>query len=104
MTAPLATAKGREHDFTRDPFFPLTMKPGARKALNSFAIELVVYGALVVGYFFAVLHFLGGWLANLDKENIKLYALVSIALIIGQAVVLETVTTFIFKLIRGRSE
>ena len=72
--------------------------------LTSFAIELVVYGALVVGYFFAVLHFLGGWLSHLDKSNIKLYALVSIALIIGQAVVLETVTTFIFKLIRGRSE
>ncbi len=80
------------------------MKPGARKALNSFAIELVVYGALVVAYFFLVLHFLGGWLARLDKESIKLYALVSIALIIGQAVVLETVTTFIFKLLRGRSE
>lgn len=80
------------------------MKSGASKVLTSFAIELVVYGALVVGYFFAVLHFLGGWLSQLDKSNIKLYALVSIALIIGQAVVLETVTTFIFKLIRGRSE
>lgn len=80
------------------------MKSGARKALNSFAIELVVYGALVTGYFFAVLHFLGGWLAHLDQENIKLYALVSIGLIIGQAVVLETITTFLFKLIRGRSE
>ena len=58
----------------------------------------------MAGYFFAVLHFLAGWLAQLDKDSIKLYALVSIALIIGQAVVLETITTFIFKLIRGRSE
>ncbi len=80
------------------------MKSGARQALTSFAIELVVYGALVVAYFFLVLHFLGGWLSHLDKENIKLYALVSIGLIIGQAVVLEAVTTFIFKLLRGRSE
>jgi hypothetical protein len=80
------------------------MNSGARKALTSFAIELVVYGALVVAYFFLVLHFLAGWLAQLDKQNIKLYALVSIGLIIGQAVVLETITTFIFKLLRGRSE
>ena len=80
------------------------MKAGAKKALQSFAIELVVYGLLVVVYFFLVLHFLGGWLAHLDKQNIKLYALVSIALIIGQAVVLESITTFIFKLLRGRSQ
>ncbi len=80
------------------------MKAGAKKALQSFAIELVVYGLLVVAYFFLVLHFLGGWLAHLDKQNIKLYALVSIALIIGQAVVLESVTTFIFRLLRGRSQ
>lgn len=80
------------------------MKAGARKALQSFAIELVVYGILVVAYFFLVLHFLGGWLAGLDQSNIKLYAIVSIALIIGQAVVLESVTTFIFKWLRGRSQ
>ena len=80
------------------------MKADAQKALQSFAIELVVYGILVVVYFFLVLHFLGDWLAHLDKSNIKLYALVSLGLIIGQAVVLETITTFIFKLIRGRSQ
>lgn len=75
-----------------------------RKTLYSFLGELVVYGLLVVAYFFLVLHFLGGWLARLDKENLKLYALVSIALIIGQAVVLESITTLIFRLFRGRSE
>lgn len=80
------------------------MKAGAQKALQSFAIELVVYGILVVAYFFLVLHFLGGWLAHLDKSSIKLYALVSIGLIIGQAVVLESVTTFIFKWLRGRAQ
>ena len=80
------------------------MKPEARKALTSFAIELVVYGILVVAYFFLVLHFLGDWLAHLDKQSIRLYALVSIGLIIGQAVVLESITTFLFRLLRGRSE
>ncbi|HEY3662809.1 MAG TPA: hypothetical protein VGL24_06615 [Chthoniobacterales bacterium] len=80
------------------------MKSDTRKTLYSFLGELVVYGLLVVAYFFLVLHFLGGWLANLDRENVKLYALVCIGLIIGQAVVLESVTTFIFRLLRGRSE
>ena len=80
------------------------MKSDTRKTLFSFLGELVVYGLLVLAYFFLVLHFLGGWLSHLDKQNIKLYALVSIGLIIGQAVVLEWVTTFIFRLLRGRSE
>ncbi len=80
------------------------MKSDTRKTLYSFAGELVVYGILVVAYFFLVLHFLGDWLANLNKENVKLYAFVAIGLIIGQAVVLESVTTLIFRLMRGRSE
>ena len=80
------------------------MKSDARKTLYSFLGELVVYGLLVVAYFFLILHFMGDWLSHLDKQNDKLNALVSIGLIIGQAVVLEWVTTFIFRLLRGRSE
>jgi len=80
------------------------MKSDTRKTLYSFLGELVVYGILVTAYFFLVLHFLGGWLAHLNKENVKLYSLACIGLIIGQAVVLEWVTTFIFRLLRGRSE
>lgn len=80
------------------------MKSDASSTLFSFFAELVVYGVLVTAYFFLVLHFLGGWLADLDKQNVKLYALVCIVLIIGQAVVLEWVTTFLFRLLRGRSE
>ena len=80
------------------------MKSDASSTLLSFFAELVVYGVLVTAYFFLVLHFLGGWLADLDKQNVKLYALVCIVLIIGQAVVLEWVTTFLFRLLRGRSE
>ena len=80
------------------------MKAEARKALLSFCIELLVYGVFVVAYFFAVLHFLSGWLSRLDMESIRLYGLVSIGLIIGQAVILEWVTTFLIRLLRGRSE
>jgi hypothetical protein len=80
------------------------MKADTRKTLYSFLAELAVYALLVVAYFFLVLHFLGGWLSRLDQQDVKLYALVSIGLIIGQAVVLESVTTLIFRLFRGRSE
>ena len=94
-----ANGPGKRSDFDRK-----TVKAEARKTLISFSIELVVYALLVVAYFFLVLHFLGDWLAHLDKQHIRLYALVSIALIIGQAVVLESVTTFLLRLLRGRSE
>jgi hypothetical protein len=80
------------------------MKIDTRRTLLSFFAELVVYSALIVAYFFLVLHFLGNWLGHLSKENIKLYAVVAIGLIIGQAVLLEWVTTFLFRLLRGRSE
>ena len=80
------------------------MTPEDRKTLFSFLIELVVYGILVAAYFFLVLHFLGDWLADLDKRSVRLYALLAIGLIIGQSVVLEWVTTFLFRLLRGRSE
>jgi hypothetical protein len=80
------------------------MTPEARKTFFSFLVELVVYGILVAAYFFLVLHFLGDWLAHLDKRSVRLYALLAIGLIIGQSVVLEWVTTFLFRLLRGRSE
>jgi hypothetical protein len=84
--------------------------PAARKAqvariLRAFFLELVIYGALVTGYFFAVLHYLGDWLVNLETQHIRIYALLCILLIIGQAVVLEAVTTGLMRLLRGgRSE
>lgn len=68
-------------------------------------IELPIYAVLVIAYFFLVLHFLSDWLGTLHKQHVLLYALTSIALIIGQAVVLESVTTMLLRLFRGgRSE
>jgi hypothetical protein len=80
------------------------MKAETRRTVLAFLVELLLYAILVVGYFFLVLHFLGPSLANLHKNHIPFYALVSVALIIGQAVVLEALTTFLIRLIRGRSE
>ena len=76
-----------------------------RRTLRAFALELAISAALVTGYFFAVLHFLGDWLVQLETQHIRIYALVAILLIIGQAVVLEAVTTGLLRLLRGgRSE
>jgi hypothetical protein len=80
------------------------MKIDTSTTLRAFVIELAVYAVLVTGYFFLVLHFLSGWLQELHLHHVKLYALVAIVLIIGQAVLLESVTTWLFRLIRGRSE
>jgi hypothetical protein len=74
------------------------------KTLWAFLVELAIYGVFVTGYFFLVLHFLAGWLQDLNLHHVKLYALLAIALIIGQAVVLESVTTWLMRLLRGRSE
>jgi hypothetical protein len=80
------------------------MKAEASRTLRAFLIELAIYAVLVSGYFFLVLHYLSGWLQDLHLHNVKLYALVAIALIIGQAVVLESVTTWLLRFLRGRSE
>ena len=83
---------------------PDRVKSGAAQTFKAFLIELVVYAALVVGYFFLVLHLLGSWLHSLATQHRYTYAGVAILLIIGQAVFLESVTTFLMRLIRGRSE
>lgn len=81
------------------------MKAETSTTLRAFLIELAVYGVLVTGYFFLVLHFLSGWLQDLHLHHVKVYALVAIALLIGQAVLLESLTTWLFRLLRGgRSE
>jgi hypothetical protein len=80
------------------------MKKEAAKTLRAFSIELGVYAVFVVGYFLLVLHFLGDWLHGLFDHHRVSYAFVAISLIIGQAVVLEFVTTFLMRLLKGRSE
>ena len=79
-------------------------KTEASNTLKAFLVELILYAALVTGYFFLVLHYLSGWLQELHLHHVKVYAIVAIALIIGQAVLLESVTTGLLRFLRGRSE
>ena len=80
------------------------MKKKTIRTVRAFAIELVIYAFLVVAYFFLVLHLLGHWLYQLEVQHRYVYAALAILLIIGQAVLLESVITFLIRLIRGRSE
>jgi len=79
------------------------MKPDAARSLRVFAAELAIYAVLVTAYFFLVLHVLGNWLYRLETQHRVIYAFVSILLIAGQAVVLDAVTTVLFRLLRRRS-
>jgi hypothetical protein len=72
--------------------------------LQAFGLELILYALLVTGYFFFVLQYLSGWLQELHLHHVKLYALVAVVLIVGQAVLLENVTTWLLRFLRGRSE
>ena len=76
------------------------MNKDETKSLRVFAIELVIYAVLVTVYFFLVLHLLGNWLYRLETQHRILYAVVAILLIAGQAVVLDAVTTLLFRLLR----
>ena len=80
------------------------MKKETAKTLRAFLIELVIYAVLVVAYFFLVLHFLGEGLYQLETRHRYAYAGVAILLMIGQAVVLQNVTTVLLRLIRRRAE
>jgi hypothetical protein len=80
------------------------MKKEAASTFKAFAVELVIYAVFVTAYFFLVLHFLGEWLYQLQLHHRYIYATVALLLIIGQAVVLENVTTILLRLLRGRTE
>lgn len=78
------------------------MSAPPKRTLLGFAIELVIYAALITIYFFLVLSFLGDWLRSLFLEHRDVYAVVAILLMIGQAVVLELVTNILATFLRLR--
>jgi hypothetical protein len=78
------------------------MKTETAKSVRAFVMELAVYAVLVTVYFFLVLHLLGDWLYHLETQHRYVYAVVALMLIAGQAVVLDAVTSVLFRLLRGR--
>lgn len=76
----------------------------AQKFLRSLMVEIAIYVVLVTAYFFLVLHFLSGWLKDIYDGNRLLYAVATLALIVGQGVLLEVVTTKLLGFLRSRME
>ena len=68
--------------------------------VRNFLIELIIYGTLVVAYFFAALRFLGNILTTLFKNNLHTYAFVALVLIIIQGVLLDSLTSFLLDQIK----
>jgi len=80
------------------------MEKEARGSLRSFVLEMFVYAALVTGYFFLVLHFLGGWLFRLFEQQRTGYALTALALIIAQGFILEVLTRLLLTFFQRRTQ
>jgi hypothetical protein len=68
--------------------------------IRNLFIEILIYGALLVVYFFVVLRYLGDFLTNLFNEQLFLYSLLGLGLIVAQAVLLETITSYLIRLLR----
>lgn len=67
---------------------------------KTFFFELLLYAVLLVVYFAFVLHYLGGWFKELYDHNRNLFAVMALAVMIGQTVGLEIVSSFLIWLLR----
>ena len=75
-------------------------KSKIRTLIINFIIEMVIYGILVIAYFYLVLRYMGVFLNDLYHNNLVVYAILGLILIVAQAVVLEAVTSFLIDRLR----
>ena len=68
--------------------------------LRNILIELLIYSVLLVIYFFAVLRYLGQFLTELFYSQSVIYAFLGLALIVAQGVLLESLTSYLIRLLR----
>jgi hypothetical protein len=73
---------------------------GFKTLVRNFVVEILIYGALVVGYFLLVLRLLGGPLDLLFQRNLMLYGIVGLVLIAAQGMLLDAVTSYILRWLR----
>lgn len=76
------------------------MNPKLRRKLRNFAIEMLIYGALVAVYLFLVIRYLADWLTQLFDSNLTAYAIIALVFIIAQSVFLDSFTSFIMHRLR----
>jgi hypothetical protein len=68
--------------------------------IRNLVIEMVVYALLLVGYFYAVLRFLGDFLTQLFRDQLVVYGFLGLVLIVAQALILELLTSYFIRLLR----
>lgn len=73
-----------------------------RNLLRDFGLEVALYSGFVAIYFFLVLRYLDEQLTALFHRNLTLYTLVTVFLLVGQAVLLEWLTRHLVRWVRLR--
>lgn len=68
--------------------------------LRNLIAEILIYGILLVGYYFLVLNHLGDWLTSISASNLILYAFLGLGLILAQGVLLDLTTTLLLRYLR----
>lgn len=76
-------------------------KQRVRVIIRTFVIELIIYGILLVAYFFAVLRSLSALLTRYFETNLVVYAFLGLGLIVAQGVVLDAITSAITSSVRS---
>jgi hypothetical protein len=66
-----------------------------RVFVRNLVVEVIIYGVLVIAFFFAVFHLLGDTLTDLFGTNRFVYALLGFGIILFQGIVLDLVTSFL---------
>lgn len=72
-------------------------KQEPRILFRNLFVEIVIYSVLVVVYYLLALRWLDEWLLAIFKNNLTLYAFVSLVLILIQGAFLEWVTSLLLK-------
>jgi hypothetical protein len=63
--------------------------------VRNFAIELLIYGVLVVGYSLVIFRWLSDHLGQLFHWNLTIYAFAALGLIVAQGVLLDLFTSLL---------
>jgi hypothetical protein len=79
------------------------MTPQMKSIIRNFSIQLLIYSVLLVVYFALVENHLGEPLVALFEKSLAAYAVVSLVLILVQALFLDGIVSFIAKRLRLES-
>jgi hypothetical protein len=74
-------------------------KQDIRVLVRNFVIELLLYSVLVVAYSIFVMRLLAEPLQQLFHNKLTLYAFVTLGLIVAQGTLLDSLTSFLLKLL-----